>query len=207
MSSDGSPQEASLESSPEISTTQILDFQGDIDAVIFDIVRHVAEAFGVTPDQIRMRSRVQYIVFARYVAMWVAYRAVGLSNGEISQHFGYDHSTVLHGIAVIEIERSRSKKLHHTLDAIFAIYRDLSPTFRVKKILKVWCKACYKVSDMMPHDHAPYAKSICPNCGSNRTTSTKHAARSKKYVPAPQEVLLPAIAEETLEVASEEVMP
>lgn len=65
------------------------------------VVLEVAEKTGVTPKQILGSSRKRNIVRARQLAMWGA-RQHGVSFPEIGRFFNRDHTTVIHGVKMVE---------------------------------------------------------------------------------------------------------
>lgn len=65
------------------------------------LVAAVADAFVVTPDQLRSDSREPHLVEARWVAAWLLSQE-GLSSPAIGRLINRDHSTVLHAIKQVE---------------------------------------------------------------------------------------------------------
>lgn len=62
-----------------------------------EIVSEVSTMTGIPMEEICSTKRRQDFVRARQLAMWHGHRS-GLSMPQIGTFFGYDHTTVLHGI-------------------------------------------------------------------------------------------------------------
>ena len=62
-----------------------------------EIVSEVSTMTGIPVEEICSTKRRQDFVRARQLAMWQGHRS-GLSTPTIGKFFGYDHTTVLHGI-------------------------------------------------------------------------------------------------------------
>jgi len=71
--------------------------------VTFDaIARAVCEHFALPPGDLRSRRRSRHVVVPRHVAMYLCRRLLDASYPRIGELFGRDHSTVMHGVNVIE---------------------------------------------------------------------------------------------------------
>lgn len=67
------------------------------------IIRNVAKKYGVTPRDIKSKTRKQPIAEARQLAMYNIRKESNLSLNEIGRMFGgKDHATVMHAIRVIK---------------------------------------------------------------------------------------------------------
>ena len=75
------------------------------------IIRKVCEGFGLSPEQLRSRSRKQNHVVARNTIFYLARRHTALSLQEIGDRFNRRHSTVLKGISAVERELRRESSL------------------------------------------------------------------------------------------------
>jgi chromosomal replication initiation ATPase DnaA len=60
---------------------------------------------GIGEDELYGRKRTQMMVFARHVLMHLMRKVLGMTLDEIAAHFGYHHTSIIHGIAACENER------------------------------------------------------------------------------------------------------
>lgn len=72
---------------------------------IRQIMEAIAVRYGVTPDEITSKTQARDISKARQAVMYEA-SLRGISGRQIARFFGYDHSTVIHGIRA---EKARRK--------------------------------------------------------------------------------------------------
>jgi chromosomal replication initiator protein len=72
----------------------------EIPAVL--IMEETSTYFGLEPEDLVSKSRSRPLTTARHVAMYLLRELTGLSLVKIGEHFGRDHTTVLHGIKKIE---------------------------------------------------------------------------------------------------------
>lgn len=72
-------------------------------------LRAICLHYGVTPDEIKGRSRHQHIVVPRNHFCWVVYRnRIDVSYPMIGRFLGKDHTTIVHSVAKFEeIKASR----------------------------------------------------------------------------------------------------
>ena len=68
-----------------------------IDAVLAEVARR----WDVTEEELRGRTRLRHIIPARHSGWWALSR-LGLNTAEIGRHVGFDHSTIVHGLAHAE---------------------------------------------------------------------------------------------------------
>lgn len=66
------------------------------------IIAEVAKTYNVSESDILSNRRTASLVLARQVAMYIARETTDLSYKAIGEHFGKDHTTVLHNVNVIE---------------------------------------------------------------------------------------------------------
>ncbi|TVR06380.1 MAG: hypothetical protein EA385_15745 [Salinarimonadaceae bacterium] len=86
---------------------------------VISIARIVADHYGVELRAISGMGREAHVVRARHVIMFLARRLTNLSYARIGERVGgRDHSTVMHGVAVIERERTTDRTLARDLDII-----------------------------------------------------------------------------------------
>lgn len=67
-----------------------------------DIMREVAEAYGVTLDALRSRSRIARLVTARAVACYILNRCLNMSTTETGRAVFRDHTSVSHYCRQVE---------------------------------------------------------------------------------------------------------
>jgi chromosomal replication initiator protein len=72
-------------------------------ASINSICKQVAEFFGIEPEDITGKKRVQEFTRARHVAIYLSYKLLNISYARIGESFaGRKHSSVIHSIKTIE---------------------------------------------------------------------------------------------------------
>ncbi|MBN2425965.1 MAG: chromosomal replication initiator protein DnaA [Calditrichaceae bacterium] len=76
----------------------------DVSVLTIDkIMEHVAKVFNLPIDQLRAKTRKKDVVIARQIAMYLSKQLTRHSLVTIGLHFGgRDHSTVIHGLDIIE---------------------------------------------------------------------------------------------------------
>jgi chromosomal replication initiation ATPase DnaA len=109
------------------------------------IIRVVAEHYGFTREQLLAKSRKPDRAQPRQLAMLLCRIMTGDSYPTLGRAFGRDHSSVMHGCAVIEEELKECLVLQAAVRAIKA-----------------------RLSAM---EHAP----MCPHCGEELPASVAHA--------------------------------
>ena len=67
-----------------------------------EIMREVAEAYGVTLDDLRSRSRIARLATARAVACYILNRCLNMSTTEVGRSVFRDHATVMHCCRQVE---------------------------------------------------------------------------------------------------------
>ncbi len=86
---------------------------------IEQIVKKVADFYGVESSSINTRSRKREIVLVRQVAMYLAKKYLDLSTSKIGQRIGNrDHATVLHACKTITNLAETDKQFRHELNQI-----------------------------------------------------------------------------------------
>jgi len=85
-----------------------------------EIVRETARAYGLTPEDLRSRSRKQLVVRPRQVAMYLVRRYTPTSLADIGRAFGRDHTSVMHAIDVVERRIVERPQLRYELEALAA---------------------------------------------------------------------------------------
>lgn len=84
-----------------------------------DIILHTAEVFQLTVDDIKGRSRVQYIVRARHAACYLAGEMTVMSLPQIGDRMGgRDHSTILHACRAVPEIMKRDRHYADSIDLI-----------------------------------------------------------------------------------------
>lgn len=74
-----------------------------------EIVSEVSSMTGIPMSDMCSKSRRRFFVRARQLAMWQGHR-LGLSMPQIGDFFGYDHTTVLHGIRQTQARIDASRR-------------------------------------------------------------------------------------------------
>ena len=83
------------------------------------IIDVVCEHFQITREQIESRSRSADVAKPRQIAMYLCKSMTSLSQEAIGQKLGKkDHSTVIHGIRVVEKEYQSNENVRRTIDTI-----------------------------------------------------------------------------------------
>jgi chromosomal replication initiator protein len=86
------------------------------------IQRCVAEEYGVSIHDMKMKRRNKTIVVPRQVAMYLSRELTDLSFPEIGEHFGgKDHTTVLHSFNKIKSELAENTVLKEALEKIIKV--------------------------------------------------------------------------------------
>ena len=105
----------------EIATTVLHDYS-IMKKKIFtqlDIQKHVAEYYGIPPEDLISKKKNKEIAFPRQVAMYICRNLLDDSFPKIGQEFGgRDHSTVMHNIKKIELEIKTNPTLRNTINTI-----------------------------------------------------------------------------------------
>jgi len=83
-----------------------------------EIIRVVAETFGVTVPDIVAGGRMQPIVTPRQIAMYLSTKLTTNSLHSIGEAFGKNHSTVFHGSKTIQQRIETEPELKKTIEAI-----------------------------------------------------------------------------------------
>ena len=92
-----------------------------------NIIRVVAEHFGLTPNDLKGKKRSHNIVNARQIAMFIGRKNTDYSTTEIGQDFGgRDHTTVMHSINKIEANLITDPGLEATIDNLNRSIKEFS---------------------------------------------------------------------------------
>ena len=86
---------------------------------IDSIIRAVAERFGLSPAQLKMKSNTRQIAYPRQIAMYLCKELTHASLPEIGRSFGgKHHTTVLHSVQKIEDLRQRDEDLNRLIQSL-----------------------------------------------------------------------------------------
>ena len=86
---------------------------------IDDIIKTVADYYGISPDAINTKSRKREVVLVRQVAMYLAKKYLDLSTAKIGLYVGNrDHATVLHACKTITNLADTDKQFRSELNEI-----------------------------------------------------------------------------------------
>jgi len=95
-----------------------------------NIIRVVAEHFGLTPNDLKGKKKSQNIVSARQLAMYIARKSTDYSTTELGQDFGgRDHTTVMYSIKKIEERLLIDPTLEATIDKLKRSIKEFSAKF------------------------------------------------------------------------------
>jgi len=84
-----------------------------------NIIRVIAEDYGLTPNDLRGKKRTHNITFARQLAMFVGREMTDYSTTELGQDFGgRDHTTVMHSISKIRDKLLTDPALGTKIDSL-----------------------------------------------------------------------------------------
>jgi len=84
-----------------------------------EVVRRVAEAYGIPMDRMLGRDRTHEVALPRQIAMYLSKELIGASLPEIGRAFGgKDHTTVLHAVDKIQALLREDPKFKKTLDTL-----------------------------------------------------------------------------------------
>jgi len=76
-----------------------------------DIIAEISKFYNISVDDIKSKKRTSEVAFARQVAMYIAREMTDLSLPAIGDHFGRDHTTVIHSINKVEEEIGKNLRL------------------------------------------------------------------------------------------------
>ena len=94
-----------------------------------NIIKVVADYFGLTPNDLRGRKRSQNKVFGRQIAMYIVREMTEYSTTEIGRDFGKDHTTVMHSIERIKEKLLTDPTLETTIDSLIRSVKDFSAKY------------------------------------------------------------------------------
>jgi len=87
------------------------------------IIAATAASFGVSVADVEGPSRRQPLARARQVAMYLCRELTDLSLPKIGDHFGRDHTTVLHGVNTVKRLIQSDADLFETVTALLQSLR------------------------------------------------------------------------------------
>lgn len=76
--------------------------KGDRYKVALEIMKAVAEAYGVTLEDLRSHSRIARLATARAVVCYLLYRYYNYSLKDVGRMVLRDHSSVMHSVRLVE---------------------------------------------------------------------------------------------------------
>lgn len=97
---------------------------------ISDIERAVSTFYQLDITELRQKSSQRKNVRPRQVAFYIAREATKASLPQIGRHFSRHHTTVLHGVRVIERLSFEDWDLQHQLDAVRELVAHIVPAFQ-----------------------------------------------------------------------------
>lgn len=98
------------------------------------VISVVCSYFGITPKQLKGKSRKGHIVHARQICTFLIRKYTKISKLSLGRvYFNQDHSTVIHSIRLIELEESNnSRGTRNDLENICNIIEGKTPEFKSK---------------------------------------------------------------------------
>jgi len=100
-----------------------LESKPDIEA----IQRTVADFFHIRLADLKSKKRTQHIAFCRQVAMYLCRKITESSFPTIGEHFGRDHSTVIHAFNLIQRRVTNDSAFRFSIDKIERELKNLQP--------------------------------------------------------------------------------
>jgi len=95
-----------------------------------NIIRVVAEDYGLTPNDLKGKKRTHNITFARQIAMFVGREMTDYSTTELGQDFGgRDHTTVMHSISKIRDKLLTDPALETKIDSLKRAVNEFSAKY------------------------------------------------------------------------------
>jgi chromosomal replication initiator protein len=83
------------------------------------VIKAVAERFSLQPGQLKQKTNMHRIAYPRQIAMYLAKELNGASLPEIGRAFGgKHHTTVLHSINKIELQRHSDPDLNRMIHSL-----------------------------------------------------------------------------------------
>lgn len=93
------------------------------------VKRYVADKYSLQPGDLESRSRKRDVVRPRQIAMYAARKLTQQSFPQIARRFGpRDHSTVLHGVTLIEGMIARNPAFAAEMEALLCAIRESNPS-------------------------------------------------------------------------------
>ena len=93
------------------------------------VKRYVSEKYHLKPGDLESRSRKREVVRPRQIAMYAARKLTEQSFPQIARRFGpRDHSTVLHGVYLIEQMIAQNPSFAAEMEAVLRAIRDSNPS-------------------------------------------------------------------------------
>lgn len=113
-----------------------------------DLIKsHVADRYGVTVADIDSYSRKVVDTHARQTAQFIARELTDLSSPAIAEHFGRDHTTILHAIETVRVRISSRTQFRRPVAELIASLRpiigpeiDSTPCARERRFYRVEAK-------------------------------------------------------------------
>src|SRR5574341_645921 len=92
---------------------------GHKEASLEQIIKKVADAFGLTEESLKSKSKTKELAWARQVGMYLAHKLTQYSLKSIGSKFGgRDHSTVIHACKLVEENLKEDPGLKNKIDQI-----------------------------------------------------------------------------------------
>ena len=89
-----------------------------IDDIVKKTIGIVSEIYGISPDEIKSKSRTQTVSTARNVCMFVIRTLTDITLNETGEFFGKNHATVINSIGNVEREMKANQKFKNLVNDI-----------------------------------------------------------------------------------------
>lgn len=86
--------------------------------LVRECLERAARFYGLPVELVICHRRQQPLVRARQVGMWLAHRSTTATLTQIARVFDRDHTTVIHGIAVVERLRGHDRDFKTETDTL-----------------------------------------------------------------------------------------
>jgi len=95
--------------------------------IMDNIIRVIAENYGLTPNDLKGKKRTQNIAFARQLAMYIGKEMTEYSTTEIGKDFGgRDHTTVMHSVEKIKNLLITDPSLESNIEKLIRAIKEFS---------------------------------------------------------------------------------
>lgn len=108
---------------PFSGTIPATSVQTDRDYLITDICITVCRYFNISLQDMRLKSRLDRIVYPRQIAIWFVFKTEEFKSGEIAEYFNQHHSSIFYSLKhITELARydpKTQKRINELYKIIF----------------------------------------------------------------------------------------